>query len=61
MIVALLKYSWVLTVRGFMAIAFGLAVLLWTDPTLNVMVWLFGLFSLIEGFLTIITFLTNWR
>jgi uncharacterized membrane protein HdeD (DUF308 family) len=48
-------YWWVFTVRGLIAIAFGLAALLWPAMTLGVMVLLFGLFALFEGLLTIIT------
>ena len=55
MIRAISKYWWVFTLRGLIAIAFGLAVLLWPVLTLGVMVLLFGLFALFEGGLTIVT------
>jgi len=55
MIRAISKYWWVFTLRGVIAIAFGLASLLWPALTLGVMVLLFGLFALFEGGLTIVT------
>ena len=55
MIRAISKYWWVFTLRGLIAIVFGLAALLWPALTLGVMVLLFGLFALFEGGLTIVT------
>ncbi len=55
MIRAISKYWWVFTLRGLIAIAFGLAALLWPALTLGVMVLLFGLFALFEGGLAILT------
>jgi uncharacterized membrane protein HdeD (DUF308 family) len=55
MIRAISKYWWVFSLRGVIAIAFGLASLLWPALTLGVMVLLFGFFALFEGGLTIVT------
>jgi uncharacterized membrane protein HdeD (DUF308 family) len=55
MIRAISKYWWVFTLRGLIAIAFGLAALVWPALTLGVMVLLFGLFALFEGGLAILT------
>jgi uncharacterized membrane protein HdeD (DUF308 family) len=55
MIRAISKYWWVFTIRGLLAIAFGLAALFWPTLTIGVMVLLFGLFALFEGGLAIIT------
>ncbi len=55
MIRAVLKYWWVFSLRGIIAIVFGLAALLWPALTLGVMVLLFGLFALFEGLLAILT------
>ncbi|HSB06226.1 MAG TPA: HdeD family acid-resistance protein [Thermodesulfobacteriota bacterium] len=55
MIRAISKYWWTFTLRGVIAIAFGLAAVLWPTLTLGVMVLLFGLFALFEGGLTIVT------
>ena len=55
MIKAVSKYWWVFALRGIIAIAFGLAALLWPALTLGIMVLLFGLFALLEGLLTIVT------
>jgi uncharacterized membrane protein HdeD (DUF308 family) len=55
MIKTVAKYWWVFSVRGILAIVFGVAALLWPSLTLGVMVLLFGLFALCEGLLTILT------
>jgi uncharacterized membrane protein HdeD (DUF308 family) len=55
MIRAVSKYWWIFTLRGIIAIAFGLAALLWPALTLGVMVLLFGFFALLEGLLTVVT------
>jgi uncharacterized membrane protein HdeD (DUF308 family) len=52
---AISKYWWAFSLRGLIAVAFGLAALLWPTLTLGVMVLLFGLFALFEGGLTIVT------
>ncbi len=55
MIRTMSKYWWTFTLRGLIAIAFGLAALLWPAPTLGVMGLLFGIYALFEGGLTILT------
>ena len=55
MIRAVSKYWWIFSLRGIIAIVFGLAALLWPALTLGVMVLLFGLFALLEGRLAIVT------
>jgi uncharacterized membrane protein HdeD (DUF308 family) len=55
MIRAISKYWWVFSLRGIIAIVFGLAALLWPALTLGVMVLLFGFFALLEGLLTVVT------
>ena len=55
MIKAVSKYWWVFSLRGIIAIVFGLAALLWPALTLGVMVLLFGFFALLEGLLTVVT------
>ena len=55
MIKVVSRYWWVFTLRGIIAIVFGLAALFWPALTLGIMVLLFGLFALFEGLLTIVT------
>ena len=55
MIRAVSKYWWIFSLRGIIAIVFGLAALLWPALTLGVMVLLFGFFALLEGLLTVVT------
>ena len=52
---AVSKYWWVFTLRGIIAIVFGLAALLWPALTLGVMVLLFGFFALLEGLLAVVS------
>ena len=54
MIRAISKYWWVFALRGLMAIAFGLAALLWSTPTPAMIGLLFALFALLDSVLTII-------
>ncbi|MBP1715457.1 MAG: hypothetical protein H6Q42_3660 [Deltaproteobacteria bacterium] len=54
MIRAISKYWWVFTLRGLMATAFGLAALLWPAPTLAMIGFLFALFAIFDGGLTIV-------
>ena len=55
MIKAVSRYWWIFAVRGIIAIAFGLAALLWPALTLGVMVLLFGFFALLEGLLAVVS------
>jgi uncharacterized membrane protein HdeD (DUF308 family) len=55
MIRVISKYWWILTLRGLIATAFGLAVLLWPALTLRDMVFLFGSFVLLDAGLTLFT------
>jgi uncharacterized membrane protein HdeD (DUF308 family) len=49
----LIRNWWMMAVRGGLAIAFGLVVLLWPDVTLSVVVVLFGVYALLDGGWTI--------
>jgi uncharacterized membrane protein HdeD (DUF308 family) len=40
---------WMMAMRGVLAIAFGVAVYVWPDVTLSVIVVLFGLYALLDG------------
>ena len=55
MIKAVSKYWWIFSLRGIIAIVFGLAALWWPALTLGVMVLLFGLFALLEGLLAVVS------
>ena len=46
---ALVHNWWMMAVRGGLAIAFGLAVLLWPHVTLAVVVVLFGAYAILDG------------
>lgn len=47
-------YSWVLILRGILAVLFGLLALLWTGLTLELLVFIFAAYALIDGTLAII-------
>ncbi len=45
---------WTLVFRGAIAILFGIALFIWPEISVAVLVWLFGLFVLISGILALI-------
>lgn len=54
--VGLLQRSWwVIVLRGLSAILLALLILLWPSRTLLVLIVLFGIYTLIDGFLTLIS------
>lgn len=55
MIRVISKYWWILTLRGFVAMSFGLAALLWPALSLREMIFLFGFFALLDAGLTLFT------
>lgn len=54
MITIVSKFWWTYALRGLVAILFGLAAFLWPGITLRVLVLLFGIFVLLEGFFLIV-------
>jgi uncharacterized membrane protein HdeD (DUF308 family) len=46
------KFWWTFVVRGFVAVLFGLVVLLWPALSLGVLVFSFGIFALLQGILS---------
>ncbi|MDX1689045.1 MAG: HdeD family acid-resistance protein [Candidatus Promineifilaceae bacterium] len=49
------KYWWVLLVRGIVAVIFGIAALVWTEITLEVLILLVGAFLLVDGIFSLIS------
>ncbi len=49
MIAALVRNWWMMAIRGGVAIAFGLSLLLWPNVTLGRAVVLFGIYALVDG------------
>ncbi len=49
MLAALLRNWWMMAIRGGVAIAFGLSLLLWPNVTLGRAVVLFGIYALVDG------------
>ena len=45
----LVRNWWMVATRGLLAIMFGLAVLLWSDVNLSIVVVLFGVYALLDG------------
>ena len=43
------KYWWAFLLRGIAAIAFGVAALAWPSATLQILVWVFGAYLLVDG------------
>jgi uncharacterized membrane protein HdeD (DUF308 family) len=50
---SLVRNWWMMAVRGVLAIAFGVSILVWPDVTLSTVVMLFGLYALLDGVWTI--------
>jgi len=64
---ALIHNWWMMAIRGALAIAFGLAVLLWPGVTLSIVTVLFGVYAVLDGAWTLAAahhaagrFLTAW-
>ena len=49
MLQALVRDWWTIALRGVAAIVFGVLAILWPSLTLQVLVWLFGAFALVDG------------
>ena len=52
-LVSLVLNWWMMAIRGVLAIAFGVSILVWPNVTLSVVVMLFGLYALLDGMWTI--------
>lgn len=48
------RASWMLIVRGIVAVIFGIIVAVWPASTLLVIVWLFGIFAIVDGIVGIV-------
>ena len=55
----LLRQWWVYVLRGIVAIAFGLVALIWPGLTLGILVFLFGIYALVEGALAAAAAISN--
>src|SRR5438132_13553543 len=45
---------WLFALRGLVAVLFGVLALVWPGITLITLVWLFGAFALVNGFLSLV-------
>ena len=59
MITILSRIWWAVALRGAAAIVFGLIALLWPNLTLTALVFVFGFFALLEGFVTLVGMFTG--
>jgi uncharacterized membrane protein HdeD (DUF308 family) len=61
MLETLSRYWWTLALRGALAVAFGLAALIWPEITLRVLVLLFGFYAVVDGLLALAVLLVGGR
>ena len=52
---------WLVVLRGVAAILFGLAAFLWPGLTLLVLIVLFGVYALVDGFIAVVTGLSHTK
>ncbi len=52
---------WLVVLRGVAAILFGLATFLWPGLTLLVLIVLFGVYALVDGFIAVVTGLSHTK
>ena len=52
-LVSLVLNWWMMAIRGVLAMAFGVSILVWPNVTLSIVVMLFGLYALLDGVWTI--------
>lgn len=55
----LLRHWWVYVLRGILAIAFGFLAILWPELTLGILIFLFGIYVLVEGALAMAAAVSN--
>lgn len=55
----LVRHWWMLALRGVLAVIFGIVALVWPTITLEVLVILFGAYTLLDGISLLATSLTN--
>lgn len=59
MVALLTRNWWAVALRGLSALVLGLLVLVWPGPTLFVLVLLFGVYTLVDGLLTLVSVFRN--
>lgn len=52
---------WVLALRGALAVAFGIAALVWPEATVRALVILFGVYAALDGLVALVSALTSGR
>ncbi len=50
---------WVFLLRGVIAVLFGITAILWPGLTLNTLIWLFGVYAIVDGVVAIWHGVTN--
>lgn len=59
MTATLARNWWAIALRGLVAVLFGIAAFAWPGLTLLVLVWLFGIYALLDGIFSLISAVTN--
>jgi uncharacterized membrane protein HdeD (DUF308 family) len=59
MLITLIRNWWLLALRGVCAVLFGILAFVWPGLTLQVIIWLYGAYALIQGVLLAIAAVTH--
>ena len=54
MSVLIAKHWWSVLLRGLVGMAIGIALLVWTTPTLKILFWLIAIFAVLDGLILLI-------
>jgi uncharacterized membrane protein HdeD (DUF308 family) len=52
--VLIAKHWWSILLRGVVGVAVGIALLVWTEPTLKILFWLVAIFAVLDGLILLI-------
>ncbi|POY38014.1 hypothetical protein C3K47_05675 [Solitalea longa] len=60
MLQSLIRNWWVILLRGMAAIGFGIIAFIWPGITLITLLYFFGLYLIVDGFIALFTVISSW-